>query len=194
MKPEKKHDVKKLHKQLEELTAKVELLEKEKAEIFEQLQRVSADYANYQKRAPKQIADSVAYEKKAVVRSLLPSLDNLSHAMANTENIQGDAKTIVDGVKMVFDHMVDALKAHGVELIESAGKEFDPMLHEAVMQRADETKPNGIVLEEFQKGYVMNGQTLRPSKVIVNKLPDQAPAVNSQTDQDLPADSEESEE
>lgn len=174
-KKQKESNVKKLLKQVDELNEKIEQLEKEKADTFEQLQRISADYANYQKRAPKQIADSVAYEKKSVVRSLLPSLDNLAHALANTDNIEGDAKTVVDGVQMVFDHMLDALKAHGVELIEAAGKEFDPMLHEAVMQRAEQDKPNGIVLEEFQKGYSMNGQTLRPSKVIVNKLPVETP-------------------
>ena len=174
-KKQKESNVKKLLKQVDELNEKVEQLEKEKADTFEQLQRISADYANYQKRAPKQIADSVAYEKKSVVRSLLPSLDNFAHALANTDNIEGDAKTVVDGVQMVFDHMLDALKAHGVELIEAEGKEFDPMLHEAVMQRAEQDKPNGIVLEEFQNGYSMNGQTLRPSKVIVNKIPVETP-------------------
>jgi molecular chaperone GrpE len=71
-------EVKKLHQQIDELSS-------QKNELFEKLQRVGADYANYQKRTPKQIADSVAYEKKAIIRSLLPSLDNFAHALASAE-------------------------------------------------------------------------------------------------------------
>ena len=61
-------------------------LSKEKEELFAKLQRVSADYANYQKRAPKQIADSVAYEKQAIIKTLLPCLDNLEHTLAGVES------------------------------------------------------------------------------------------------------------
>lgn len=187
MNKDKKTGNKKLDKHIEELTQQIEQLEKEKAETYEQLQRVSADYANFQKRSPKQIADSVAYEKKAIIRSLLPSLDNFNHALTGVETTDKNAKNIIDGVKLVFDHMLDAIKAHGVEIIEATGKEFDPMFHEAVMQRAEKDKPNGIVLEEFQKGYAMNGQALRPAKVVVNKLPEQPTTEEDQQQPEAPA-------
>lgn len=84
---------------------------------------------------------------------------------------------ILEGIKLVFDHMLEALKAHGVEKIEAAGKSFDPSMHQAMMQRSEEDKEDNIVLEEFQSGYLYNGQVLRPAKVIVNKLPEkQQPA------------------
>ena len=175
-------DAKKLHKYLEELEGQVEKLTGEKAELFEKLQRVRADYANYQKRSPKQIADSIAYEKKAIIRSLLPALDNFEHALAAAEN-SDDVAGVIKGVQMVLSHLLDALKAHGVERIDAAGKEFDPSVHEAVMQRAEEDKADNIVLEEFQKGYTLNGQTIRPSKVIVNKLPADQPAENNEEDE-----------
>ncbi len=145
----------------------------EKQVLFEKLQRVSADYINYQKRAPKQIADSVAYEKKVIIRSLLPSLDNFNHALAGADTAQGPEalEGIIKGLQMVYDHMLDALKSHGVEQIDALGKDFDPAMHEAMQTRYEQDKPENIVLEEFQKGYTLNGQVLRPGKVIVNKPP-----------------------
>ena len=169
----KSRDMKKTKEQknIEELQRQIEQLETEKQELFEKLQRVSADYANYQKRSPKQIADSVAYEKKAIIRSLLPSLDNFAHALAGAQNADG-LEAVVKGVKLVFEHMLDALKAHGVEQIEAAGEQFDPSFHEAVQMRSEEDREDNIVLEDFQTGYTLNGQVIRPSKVIVNKLSD----------------------
>jgi hypothetical protein len=67
--------------------------------------------------------------------------------------------------------MLDILKSHGVEQIKSLGEKFDPALHEAMTQRAEPDQEENVVLEEFQKGYKLNGRVIRPSKVIVNKLP-----------------------
>ena len=61
----------------------IEELQKEKDELFAQLQRVSADYANFQKRVPRQISDSINYEKEKIIKSLLPALDNFEHTLQN---------------------------------------------------------------------------------------------------------------
>lgn len=178
MKKDSKEDNNKdMEKEIDELKQQVELLQTEKQQLFEQLQRLSADYMNYQKRAPKQVADSIAYEKKAIFRSLLPSLDNFQHALAGAANAQGEEAMdkVIHGIQLVFDHMVDALKAHGIRRMEAVGEPFDPTLHEAMMQRTEEDKPDFIVLEEFQPGYLLNDQVLRPAKVIVNKNPDMPP-------------------
>lgn len=156
-------EIEKLKKQLEELT-------QEKGELFEKLQRVSAEFVNFERRSVKQIADSVEYEKKSLIRSLLPSLDNFEHALAGAANAESVEK-VVEGVQLTFDHMLDALKSHGVEKIAAADQQFDPSMHEALMQRTEEDKEDNIVLEEFQSGYTINGQVIRPAKVIVNKIP-----------------------
>jgi len=178
-----------LEKEIESLRQQIKQLEEEKQGLFEQLQRVSADYANFQKRAPRQIADSVAYEKKAFLRSLLPSLDNFEHAFAGSDARSEEAlRKIIDGIHMVYDHMIDALRAHGVQKMDSLGKPFDPEHHEAMMQRTDKDKDNNIVLEVFQPGYLLNGQVLRPARVVVNKLPeqqeDQPPAAPQEPDKE----------
>jgi molecular chaperone GrpE len=136
--------------------------------------RVSADYTNFQKRAPKQISDTIAYEKEKIIRTLVPALDNFEHTVKNAESsIKAD---IQKGIRIIYDQMLDILKSHGVEQIKALGEKFDPALHEAIMQKADPEKADNIVLEEFQKGYKLNGRVIRPSKVIVNKLTSEQPA------------------
>ena len=158
---EKKED-KAAAKELEELRG-------ENAELLEKLQRLSADYANFQKRSPKQISEAVAYEKEKIVKSLLPAIDNFEHTLSHTENAES-AEDVFKGVKIIYDQMLDILKSHEAEQIKALGEKFDPALHQAMMQRAEEDKEDGVVLEVFQTGYRLNGRVIRPAKVVVNKL------------------------
>jgi molecular chaperone GrpE len=173
---QEKKKVDDLEKELQTLHEQVRSLEEEKQQIFEQLQRVSADYTNYQKRIAKQIAESVAYEKKMILRSLLPSLDNFEHAFAGIGTGQGEEslQKMIEGIRLIYDHMLDTLKSHGVEKIDAMGKSFSPDLHEAVMQREEADKENNTILEVYQSGYTLGGQVLRPAKVIVNRLPEKS--------------------
>ncbi len=169
--PEKLHEI-------------IESLRKEKDELFEKLQRVSADYANYQKRAPKQIADTVAYEKEMIIKSMLPALDNFEHTLQNSQSVE-NIDALIQGIRIIYDQMLDILKSHGVEPIKALGETFDPALHEAMMQKTEPEKENNIVLQEFQKGYKLNGRVIRPVKVIVNKLiTEQSQGTNPDEDAD----------
>ena len=154
--------------ELEELRRQIESLQKEKDELFGKLQRIGADYANFQKRVPKQIADTVAYEKEKIIKTLLPALDNLEHTLQNAHSAE-DVDVLIKGIQIVYDQVLDTLKSHGVEQIKAAGEKFEPALHEAMMQRYEAEEEENIVLEEFQKGYKLNGRVIRPSKVVVNK-------------------------
>ena len=158
--------------ELEALRAKVESLQKEKDELFGKLQRVSADYTNFQKRVPKQIADTLAYEKERIIRTLLPALDSFEHTLQNAHAAE-NVDALVKGVRIIYDQFLDILKSHNVEQIGTLGEKFDPSVHEAVTHQANPEKENGVVLEEFQKGYKLNGRVIRPSRVMVNKLPAQ---------------------
>jgi len=154
--------------ELEELRRHIESLQKEKDELFGKLQRVGADYANFQKRVPKQIADTVAYEKEKIIKTLLPALDNLEHTLQNANSAES-LDVLLKGIQIIYDQVLDILKSHGVEQIKAAGEKFEPALHEAMMQRYEAEEEENIVLEEFQKGYKLNGRVIRPSKVVVNK-------------------------
>ncbi len=157
-------------RKIAELEEQLKAITAEKQDLFEKFQRVSADYINYQNRTPRQIADSVAYEKKAVIRSVLSTLDNLVHAITSAREHNAD-ESVVKGIELVHDQMLDALKAHGVKRIVALGEQFDPVMHEAVMQQSEEGKPDNSVLQEYQNGYMLNDQVIRPAKVIVNKMP-----------------------
>jgi molecular chaperone GrpE len=155
--------------ELQQLRQQVEDLVKEKTEIFEKLQRLAADYDNFQKRVPKQISDTTGFEKERLIKTLLPALDNLEHTLQNAHSAE-NSDILAKGIQIIYDQMLDILKTHGVEQIKALGQKFDPALHEAVMQKPDAGQQDNTVLEEFQKGYRLNGRIIRPSKVVVNKL------------------------
>jgi len=152
---------------LEELRAAMKELEKEKDELFEKLQRVSADYVNFQKRSARQTTDMIGYEKERIIKTLLPVMDNFDHVLTNAGSAE-DVAVLVKGIEIIYDQMVDILKSHGVEAIEALGGNFDPAVHQAMMRRSEPEEEENTVLEEFQKGYTLNGRVIRPSKVVVN--------------------------
>ena len=159
----------------------IESLQTEKDELFAKLQRVSADYANFQKRVPKQISDSIGYEKERIIKTLLPALDNFEHTLHNAHSAD-NVDVLVKGIRIIYDQLHDILKSHNVEQIEALGERFDPAMHQAMTQQSDPDKEEDTVLEEFQKGYRLNGRVIRPSRVIVNKLPEEQPS-NGQQDE-----------
>jgi len=167
-----------LDKEMEKLQQDFEAVRKEKDELVDRLQRVYADYANFQKRVPKNIADTVAYEKDRFIRSFLPILDNFDRTLREARAAQ-NVEAVIRGVEIIRDQMLTILKSHGVEPIDALNEKFDPARHEAMLRRSEPDKEDDVVLEEFQKGYALNGRVLRPSRVAINKI--QAPAEAAQT-------------
>jgi molecular chaperone GrpE len=166
-------DLQKMQKEIEELREQIENLQQEKDDVFGKLQRVSADYANLEKRTAKQVVDRIAYEKETIIKTLLPVLDSFEHTFekAHSGEKAENMDAFVKGIRIIYDQMLDILKSHGVKQINALGEKFDPAMHEAIMQRAELQEPDDVVLEEFQKGYKLNSRVIRPSKVVVNKLP-----------------------
>ena len=175
---------------MKELRQQLENLQKEKDELFGKLQRVSADYTNFQKRAPRQIADTIAYEKERIIKTLLPAMDNFEHTLQNAYSAES-ADVLVKAIEIIYEQMLEILKSHNVEQIKALGEKFDPALHEAMMQQSDPGKEEDLVLEEFQKGYKLNDRVIRPSKVIVNKLPSEQPTQGEKEQKEEKVDAEE---
>ncbi len=154
----------------DEHVQELDSLRKEKEELFAKLQRVYADYANFQKRVPKQISDSVNYEKERILKSLLPILDNFERTL-NAEGSSQNLEAFVKGVEIIRDQMLGIMKSHGVEAIQAVGEKFDPEKHEAMLRKHESDQPDDAILEEFQRGYKLEDRILRPSRVAVNKVP-----------------------
>ncbi len=179
---EQKKPAKAEKKELAKLREELEELQNERDELLGKLQRVSADYANYQKRTPKQIADTITYEKEVIIKSLLPAMDNFEHTLQNAHSAE-NADILIKGIKIIYDQLLDILKSHNVEQIKALGEKFDPALHQAMMRKFQEETQEDEVIEEFQKGYQLNGRVIRPSKVVVNKRPSEAAAEGVEAEQ-----------
>lgn len=147
---------------------KVAELEGKLEEAENRYLRLQADFDNFRRRSRIELEASAKYRAQSIITDLLPAIDNFERALKmDVDNEQ--AKSLKQGVEMVYRSLLDALKNEGVEVIEAVGKEFDPHLHQAVMQAEDENFGPNIVVEEFQKGYMLKDRIIRPAMVKVNQ-------------------------
>ncbi len=135
-------------------------------ELTESLQRLQAEFENYKKRTDKQNQEFIKFANKELILKLLPLLDNFELAL---KNIGGNKNEFVKGVELIFSQFIEILEQQGLTKINSMGNEFDPHVHEALMQGNDKEKKDNEIIEEFQKGYMLNEQVIRHTKVKVNK-------------------------
>lgn len=145
----------------------LELLEKIK-NFEEETLRAKADLINYRKRKDEEVSNLLKYANADVLNSLLPVLDNFERVI-NKNDVKDEVKGYLDGFKLIYNQIKDILKDNEVKEIEALGKEFDPMYHQSVTMRKDETQASGIVLEVYQKGYTYKDKILRPAMVIINE-------------------------
>lgn len=150
-----------LVKENEELKAKIE-------EAENRILRLQADYENSRRRAKLDLAATEKYKSQSLITGLLPAIDNFERAL-QIEADNEQTNSVLQGVEMVYRSLLDALKAEGAEQIEAVGKEFDPNLHQAIMQVEDANFESNIVVEELQKGYILKDRVIRPSMVKVNQ-------------------------
>jgi len=148
-----------LKKQLDEITEKSE-------EYLNMLHRTAAEFDNYKKRTQKE-KESIRKETICdVVAAFIMVADNLERALKSTEN-KCDYKTVREGIELVYKQFNEILKNLGVKEIKCVGEKFDPNLHNAVMHISDKDYGESEVIEEFQRGYVMEDRVIRHSVVKV---------------------------
>ena len=161
-KPEKEKKSKD-SKKVRELEEKIESLEKQLAETKDMLLRTAAEYDNFKKRETANREKSANFVKGDTIKALLPSIDNISRAMAADESSPEYAK----GVAMTIKGLTDALKKLGLEEINPVNEPFDVNLHQAVMRVEDESVGENIVVEVLQTGYKLGDNVLRHAMVKV---------------------------
>ncbi|WP_371370630.1 nucleotide exchange factor GrpE [Sporomusa aerivorans] len=133
-------------------------------EMTDRYKRLQADFDNFRRRTRQEKEELSAVVAERIVCELLPVVDNFERATASTAT---DVETLSTGVQMIFRQLNNALCQLGVEPINAVGNLFDPTQHEAVMRVEDACQPEGMIVEELQKGYKINGRTVRPSMVKV---------------------------
>ena len=154
----------------EELKAKLEEAEKKAAENYDKYLRSVAEFDNYKKRATREKADAIQYGNETLLRDILPFVDGMDRALEHASTSE-DFEAFRKGLQLLQEQLLCCLQKHGVEMIDTAGKDFDPHVHEAMMQMASAEHEDSQVVSEFERGYLLNGRLLRPAKVCVCKHP-----------------------
>lgn len=145
-----------LQKNLEEKQKQIE-------ELTDILKRLQAEFENYKKWGTKEKAEFVRYANADLIAKLLPVLDSFEIALKNTN----DKEKFIEGIKIIYAQLYSVLEAEGLKPIKVAGEKFDPYRHEVLMKQ-ESNKPEETILEEFQKGYMLNDRVIRHSKVKIS--------------------------
>ena len=155
-KHEKNNKIENLRKELEQKDKTIE-------ELTDTLKRLQAEFENYRKRIDKEKTEFGKYAHAGIIAKVLPVIDSFELALKHTSEPQ----KFIDGMKMIFAQIYSVLESEGLKPINVNGEKFDPYKHEVLMKEESD-KPEGTILEEFQKGYMLNDKVLRFSKVKIS--------------------------
>ena len=136
--------------------------------------RLSADFDNYRKRILKEKTDYIKYGNEALLKEILPILDNFERALSASS--ESDATSILQGVEMIFGQLTQSLEKFGLHSEVTQGQPFDPNLHEAMSNVEDDSVAPNTVIQEHQKLYRYHEKLLRPALVTVSKAKDDSSA------------------
>ncbi|UCE10939.1 MAG: nucleotide exchange factor GrpE [Candidatus Thorarchaeota archaeon] len=148
----------------EEITLEVETVEDD---LQERLRRLQAEFDNYRKRIESRFSDAAQFASESILLRFMEVLDNLERALG--ADFAEDPDAAREGVAAIVQQIVKILEQEHVRPIESTGKQFDPFYQHAVAKSNDPDVPDGMVVEEIQRGYMIRERVLRPALVVVNR-------------------------
>lgn len=155
---------------LEDVKNKLEECQKQKDEYLAGWQRARADFLNYKKDESERVQEILKFANVEFVFKILPIIDNLELAEKEVKNNkENKIADVVKGFLQIKIQLQEFLKNQGIEEIETENKKFDPNFHDAVEAVEKKGFESGLVVEEIQKGYMIDGKTIRPAKVKVAK-------------------------
>ncbi len=147
-------------------------LQKQVEQYKDLLQRKAAEFDNYKRRTENEMAAIVKYAHEDVIEDLLPVLDDFERSLKHSRESK-DYEALQKGIELIYQKLKKALENRGLKSFETVGKEFDVNLHDALMQLPKADVPHQTVLEEVQKGYMLNDKVIRHAKVVVSSATDQ---------------------
>jgi molecular chaperone GrpE len=148
----------------------VEALRRERDDLRDQLLRKRAEFENYRKRVERDREQSATDATAAVLKDVIPTIDNLDRALEAT----GAESTVRQGVELTRREFLGLLERQGVKIEDPLGQPFDPQRHQALSHEVAPGRPEGTIVEVFRKGYSFKDRLLRPALVKVAKAPDGA--------------------
>jgi molecular chaperone GrpE len=138
-------------------------------EYKEKILILQADFDNYRKRLEREKLEFVRYANESLIAELLNVVDDLERTLELAQEKHEDFSAFLKGVEMILAHLYDLLKKYGLTPIEAKGNMFDPDYHEALLKIETDECPEDTVVEEMQKGYMLNDRVIRTAKVKVSK-------------------------
>lgn len=145
-------------------------LESELATEKDRYMRLQAEMQNLRNRTSREVADERRYGAMALLRDVLPVVDNIDRAIEAAEG-QNEGASLLEGFKLVRQQLIGTLGQHKCEPIEALGEPFDPQFHEAILEQPSEEYSAGHVMMVTQQGYKLHDRVVRPSQVIVSSGP-----------------------
>jgi molecular chaperone GrpE len=178
-----------LHTEIKkEVETAVQQVHEEYKSERDRLLRTAAEAENTKKRLQTDYQRQLKFANEGILEGMVPVLDSLEAAIKSvTEKVEVSDTTPAfttfnEGVQLVHKQLLDALKIHGLVPIEAVGETFDPNQHEALLVTASDDVPEGKVIEEFRRGYMLHTRVLRASQVVVSQGPAEEEASNEVAD------------
>jgi len=153
---------------LKEMETRIKSLEEESKETYDRFLRVSAEFENYKKRSAREMSEFKKFANESLIKELLLVVDNMERAINSSNDEENSNNGLIKGVDMTLKELLKIFEKFGVKQVESMGKPFDPNFHQAVMQQENDEHPHNTVINELQKGYIINERLLRPAMVVVS--------------------------
>ena len=135
--------------------------------LNEKYLRLAAEFDNYKRLAQRDQREQIKFGNEQILKELLPVVDNLERAIKSSKEARS-VDALTEGVELTLKQLVSALTKFGVKAVESVGLAFDPATQQAVAQVASDTVPENHVVEEYQKGYLLQDRILRAAMVTVS--------------------------
>lgn len=148
---------------------RISALEEELKEYKDKYLRLLAELENTRKRLQKEKNEQSRLAVENTICEFIPVIDNFEKALKFAENVPGEVKSWASGFQMFLTQLKDILHNHGIVAFHSEGNLFDPHLHEAVETEETQDHPEGMILQEFSKGYKSKARTIRAARVKVAK-------------------------
>ena len=148
--------------------SKIAELEAQLKEWQDKLLRKAAEFENYKRRTENDQFNLINYAAESFIIKLLPVVDDFERSMEHIDDID-NSKAVKEGLKLVYEKLLKLLNEHGVKKMQTKGELFNVDLHDALMQRKDDSVPPHTVLEEIEPGYLYHNKVIRHAKVIVSE-------------------------
>ena len=163
----------------EEGPSELEQAQQEAKDLRDEMLRMRAETDNLRKRLQKEKQDSVQFANERLIKQLIPIFENLDRALKAPDT---NVDSLKEGVQLTSDQVLALFKKENVEPIQAVGEPFDPSIHEVLSQIESNDHDENTVIEEFSKGYRMNGRVLLPTRVVTSKKPQNAEPKDKDSD------------